>query len=167
MPGAPDTAPTAPVPLSHESLPAIWQDVLAQIGPLLASNLEKAGLPAISAPNSLVLRFPAQYNLQREFCQEPARLARAEEVLRKLSGRAWNLRVESSISAAAVPPTQAAEPENSHSRNRRLRAEAAQEPLVKKAIELFGAQIVSVDDGFGAAPAEPVERAEPDNPEEA
>ena len=47
----------------------------------------------------------------------------------------------------------APETENSQSRYRRQRAEAGQAPLIKRAVELLGAQILHVDDGFGALPA--------------
>ena len=55
----PATDPTA-VPLTAESLPQIWAELLAQLaGRCLRSDLEKAGIPAISGPNTLVLRFAA------------------------------------------------------------------------------------------------------------
>ena len=135
---------------------------------MLASDLEKAEIPAISGPNTLVLRFPVGYNPEREHCQEPARVARIEELLRKLTGRAWNLRIESvSGSAAASPPPAAAETVTSQSRYRRQRAEALQEPLVKRATEVLGAQIVLVDEGFGAAPTASPERTDTTDGEEA
>src|SRR5262249_6578789 len=52
-----EAAAAAPATLSAQSLPQVWQEVLTQIGPLLASEVEKAGLPAISGPNTLVLHF--------------------------------------------------------------------------------------------------------------
>src|SRR5262249_3002180 len=48
-------APTAPVllALSPETLPQVWGQVLAQVGGMLALQLERAGLPAIFGPNTL------------------------------------------------------------------------------------------------------------------
>jgi DNA polymerase-3 subunit gamma/tau len=162
-------APTpAQVSLTPETMAEVWQEVLQQVGPMLASDLEKAEIPAISGPNALVLRFPVGYNPEREHCQEPARVARVEELLRKLTGRAWNLRIESlGGNAAASPPPAAEETVSSQSRYRRQRAEALQEPLVKRAMELLGAQIVHVDEGFGAAPGASPERADSTEEEEA
>src|SRR5262249_14865799 len=68
-------APAGPIPLSAETLPRVWQELLAQAGPLLASELERAEFPAISGPNTLVLRFPLRYNQPRESGQEPVRVA--------------------------------------------------------------------------------------------
>ncbi|HEV3263621.1 MAG TPA: DNA polymerase III subunit gamma/tau [Gemmataceae bacterium] len=151
---------TVPTSLTTETLPQVWQEVLAQVGPILRSHLEKAEGVAISGPNTLVIRFGARYNLQRDHCQEPTSVARTEEVLRKFTGKAWSLRIESGSRDTAVAPAQAADAENSQSRYRRQRTEAVHEPLVKRAIERLGAQVVQVDEGFGSAPTEAAERLE-------
>jgi DNA polymerase III subunit gamma/tau len=153
-------------PLTGETLPAIWKEVVSQVGPMFGSNLEKAGLPAIFGPNTLVIRFAAGYNHQRDYCQEATRLARAEEVVRKVTGQQWNLRVETA-NDALVPPAPSAEADQTLPRSQRQRADALREPLVRQAVEKYGAQIVQVDDGFGAAPVDTVELAgAPADPEE-
>jgi DNA polymerase-3 subunit gamma/tau len=155
-PDVPDAAGVAAGPraLAADTLPAVWQDVLAQAGPMLRKELEKAGVPAISGPNTLVIRFPPRYNQAREFCQEPGRVARLEELLRRMTGQSCQLRVEGvSGSPAGETPEAADDPANPPSRYRRQRAEAVQEPLLKRAIDVLGAQIVHLDEGFGAAPA--------------
>lgn len=145
--------------MSVETLSQDWPKVLAQLGPMLASDLEKASSVAISGPNNLVVRFSQQYNLSREHCQESSKVTRILEALKKLTGRTWAFRVEAISQQAAEPATSATEPDKQPiSRYRRQRAEAIQEPLVKRAIEKLGAQIVHVDDGFGAAPSEAPER---------
>lgn len=135
--------------LSAETIPMVWSELLKQVGGFLANHLQNADLPAISGPNSLVLRFQPQYNQDRQYCQE--RLARAEEVLRKIAGPAWHLRIEGGADAVEQP-TAVAEAENSQSRYRRQRAEIGQAPLIKRAVDLLGAQILHVDEGFGAQP---------------
>jgi hypothetical protein len=42
-----------------------------------------------------------------------------------------------------------------------LRAEAEKEPLLKRLIDVLGAQVVRIDEGFGVAP-EPADTAEPE-----
>jgi DNA polymerase-3 subunit gamma/tau len=154
-PAIPESSPDAgPLALSAETLPRVWQAVLAQAGPLLSAELEKAGLPAIFAPNTLVMRFPPRYNSAREFCQDSGRVARVEELLRRVTGQACQLRIE----AVGGSPREEATPTADElatlpSRSRRLRAEAVEEPLLKRAIDVLGAQVVQLDDGFGAAPA--------------
>lgn len=149
-PISPPSSGQGVVELSEQTLPAIWPDVLAQVGPMLAGELGKAGLPAISAPNNLVLRFPSQYNWVNPSGQETSRLVRVEEVLRKITGRTWNLRVESAAEEPKSEPRP--EVEKGAPRYQRQRSEASQATLVKRAMDTFEAQIVHVDDGFGATP---------------
>ncbi len=148
------TVASSATPLTAESLPSIWQDALAQVGGMMARQAEKAGLPAIFAPNTLVLRFDPRYNAERDYCSEPSRVQRIEESLRRMTGHAWQLRIESVGSGAVAAPAEAApDATNSPSRSRSKWAEAAQDPLLKRAVEVLGAQVVHVDDNFGAASA--------------
>lgn len=168
-PPEPLIPPPSPLPpLSPQSLPQIWGQTLAQTPPMMRSELEKAGVPAIFGPNTLVLRFPSEYNAQREHCQDPKRVERVEGLLQELTGQAITLRIESG-GATAPPKEQPAAPhetDSSQSRSRRQRDETLQEPLVKRAVEALGAQVVRVDEGFGAASLASAERtAEPDREE--
>ena len=153
--------------LTQETLPTVWPQVIAQVGGMLATSLE-AGFVAISGPNSLVIRFAEGYNHQREYCQDSSRLSRVEETLKKLTGQAWHFRVEQTDGDRTVAPSPTTETENSLTRYRRQRTEAAQVPLVKWAMEKLGAQIVQVDEGFGSGPTTNGERpeteAEPEEP---
>jgi DNA polymerase III subunit gamma/tau len=149
-PPAPEETRPPQWKLTAENLPHIWPAILAQAGPVLKSELERAEFPAISGPNTLVIRFPARYNQGREYCQAPASVTRIEELLRKITGQACQLRIEA-VSAAEAP-TSAPDASQLPSRYRRQRAEAVQAPLLQRAIDVLGAQIIQVDEGFGAAP---------------
>jgi len=140
------------LPLTPDTLPQVWQQTLALLGQMHASDLQKAGQPAISGPNALVLRFPPSYNLAQEHCQTPAKMARVEEVLRKITGHPVVFRIEAAASTASPAAAQAAEDEEkTPSRYQRQRAEALKEPMVKRAMEVLGAQLVDVDEGFATA----------------
>jgi DNA polymerase-3 subunit gamma/tau len=152
-----------PVTLTAENLPQVWEEVLTQVGQFLASDLRKANSLAISGPNTLVIRFPARYNLLREQCQEPAKVARVEAVLHKLTGRPWNLRME----AADHSDGGADEPGPAPSRTRQQRQEAAHKPLIKRAMDLLGAQILDMDEDFGATTETTSRRGGTDETEEA
>src|SRR5262249_26768805 len=84
-------APPVPVALNAQSLPSVWEQVLAQLGQFLRNDLEKAGIPAISGPNTLVLRFPPGYNASRDRCQDPDKVARIEQLLLQFTGQKCNL----------------------------------------------------------------------------
>ena len=79
-------------------------------------------------------------------------MARVEEVLRKITGHPVVFRIEAAAGAASPAAAQAAEDEEkTPSRYQRQRAEALKEPMVKRAMEVLGAQLVDVDDGFATA----------------
>lgn len=161
---APKETPSAdgPQALTEATLPQVWKKVVTQLGPVHASHLER-GAPAVAGPAALVVRFAAPYNGDGEFCQESSRAARAEDALRKVTGQPWSLRFEVAAGPSPASAGPAADADTSLSRYRRQRADAAQVPLVKRAIEALEAQIVQVDEGFGAAPpAAPERPAEPD-----
>jgi hypothetical protein len=90
-----------------------------------------------------------------------------KDVLRNLTGRPWSFRIEVSTGPVVNSPSQAPDDsDRSPSRSRRQRAGAQQEPLVKRAVEVLGAQIVQMDPDFGAAPAAQPERTNPAEGEE-
>ncbi len=137
-----------PVELTEASLPELWAQTLGMVGAIQARELERGGVPAIFGPNTLVLRFPAAYNQSREFCQEPERLGRVEDTLRKLTGQTWKLRLESVPGNGAETVASPALP--SAVRPKRLDKEGAERvPVVRRAVEILGAQVVRVDEGFG------------------
>ena len=119
---------------------------------MLAGLLQKADFPAIFAPNTLVIRFGTDYNSEREHCSDPTRVTRMEEILHRITGQMCPVRVENAAgSALSKSLATADDTTESISPYRRQRAEAGQEPLLKRAIEALGAQIVQLDEGFGAA----------------
>jgi DNA polymerase-3 subunit gamma/tau len=155
----------APAKLAPETLPQIWREVMTLVGPILAGNLGKAEVPAISGPNTLVVRFPISYNAAQEHCEQPSNVAKVEEALRKVIGRSCHLRIETVAGEGTAKAVE--DSDNSQSRYRRQRSEAIKVPLVKRAVEILGAQLVDVEEGFGDAPATPPERVEPADGEEA
>ncbi len=153
----PTTTMPAAAPLSTsenlaDNLPALWAQVLSQVGHLLANDLRAAGLPAIIGPNTLVLRFAATYNKAQEYSQRHA--GKVEQVLRNLTDRPWTVRVESVSGTPDQPPTTEQPTEEPAPRPRlNPREEAEKEPLVRRAIDILGAQIIRADEGFGSRPA--------------
>ncbi len=142
----------APTPLLAGSLPQVWRETLGQIGQMLASDVIKAGMPAIFAPNTLVLRFPSGYNSAREYCQRPANVDRVQAALRKITGQTWNLRLETVADNSAAEPAKTAEDgEETQSRYRKQRTEALKQPLVQSLVEVLGANLIEVEEGFASA----------------
>lgn len=153
-----DEAESPQMALTAENTQLIWSQLLSQTGPMLRSLLEKSENVAISAPNTLVVRFPPGYNLDENHYLDPTRVGRLEELLGKIIGQSCKVRIEASspvahragLSRVTGAATEVVPP--SLPSFRRSRQEAMQVPLVTRAMEALGAQIVQVDEGFGVAP---------------
>jgi DNA polymerase-3 subunit gamma/tau len=157
-------------PLTAETLPHVWQRILGQLErTFLGAALGKANSPAISGPNSLVVRFPASYNRECERCQDATQVKFLEQLFRQLTGQSWNLRFETaaSVGGPSPPPAPGTEgSETSLARSRRQREEALRAPLLKRAVDVLGAQVVDMDDGFGTAPPSGLRREQGNDTEE-
>lgn len=145
------------VRLSSENISSIWPQVIELTGPMLGNELKKSGTPAISGPNALVIEFSRQYNQALEYCSDPARILRIQNALGKITGQSWVVRVASKVvtnpeelveeTPAVVEPVVSKPKVNP-------KDAAEKEPLVQRALEIFNAQIVRVDVGFGVPPPE-------------
>jgi DNA polymerase-3 subunit gamma/tau len=157
---APQSSPPAAegtLTLTPETVGQVWPEVMRLAGTMLASDLSLANCVAISGPNTLVIQFPVQYNKAQEHCQAPNSVSRVEAALRKLTGRNWSVRVETAPVPAGGVPASAPETAEPARPRRNSREEAEKEPLIKRALEVLGAQFVRVDENFGA----PVEGGKP------
>jgi DNA polymerase-3 subunit gamma/tau len=153
--GSETSVNTPQLALTPESLPQLWPQVLEQVGLFLANHLRKAHSIAILGPNTLALHFASSYNHSYERCQEPAQVSAVEQVLQRLTGQVWKARMEMTSgepgpSASLAPGAE--DTETSLARARREKEEALQAPLLKRAVEVLGAQYVNHDPGFSAEP---------------
>jgi DNA polymerase-3 subunit gamma/tau len=139
-----ESAARATRPLTAENLAESWPEVLAQLGRIMASELENAGLPAISGPNTLVLTFDPVYNRQCDYCSDPGRLERVCEALRRQTGSEWKIRIESGTNTGhgtVVAPIRKENPDN-----------GLRQSLFQHVESVLNAKLVKIDDGFGAQP---------------
>ncbi|MBX9677877.1 MAG: DNA polymerase III subunit gamma/tau [Gemmataceae bacterium] len=138
------------IDFTEENLPQIWQQVLLQGGLMLASDIKRAAGYAIFGPNSLVVRFAAKYNHANSELLEPARRAALEGILTRIVGKPIQVRTEA-ISDTAVNGGTSSASDLPVNRTRKMRTEIMQFPLLQKASQQMGAQIVAMDDDFGTA----------------
>jgi DNA polymerase-3 subunit gamma/tau len=141
--------------LDTATLAQVWDKVKIDVGIMFASELGKAGTPAIIGPRSLVLRFPSGYNHAYEYCKEPAKAQRVETALRTVTGQEWAVRFELTAGPA---PVLAAPPVSNRERERR----ALEAPLLSRIVSQLGGRLLKMDEGFGEErpSAAPVEMAE-------
>jgi DNA polymerase-3 subunit gamma/tau len=157
---APENDAAAQRPLTAENVREIWGQTVAALPGMLARLLERGGIPAISAPNGLVLRFPVEYNMAKEHCQEPSCVAQVEAALRERTGQPWVLQIESLNGAtngvaAPAPNGHGSSPPAAVAPRRNAREEVEKLPLVKRAVDVLGAAVQRLDDGFGMPSATP------------
>ncbi len=151
----PVTEPEIPTPVSfppltQESINQFWPQVVSQSGFAIENDLRKAEV-AIFGPNALVLRFQAGYN----HSLDSGKQGRLEAAVRQVFGPGVAIRLESGAALRGLATADAGAPgpvpEANVSRAKRARNEVVQLPLVKKAMDLFGAQIVHLDEEFASA----------------
>jgi DNA polymerase-3 subunit gamma/tau len=143
-----------PRELTEATLSQVWPQILSLVGAMLGSELSKAGEVAILGPNTLAIRFAPRYNQHRDFCGNPERISRVEDALKKWCGRAWIVRVEEQAGSETAPEPSAngnLPPGDAQTPARRTAREEVLErvPLVRRAVDVFGAAIQRVDEGFG------------------
>jgi DNA polymerase III subunit gamma/tau len=96
----------------------------------------------LSAPNRLAVAFRAKYNSCKAFCERPDQLSRLETAMAELTGSV--VRVEFTVvkdesDAVSEPPRRPV------SQRQRL-AEKSDHPMVRRAIELFDAHAVGLEE---------------------
>jgi DNA polymerase III subunit gamma/tau len=131
-------------PLNDEAATAIWKQALESLSGLLfdfASTYERA---AISAPNKLVISFPGRYNQAKLFCERPEQFPELERAVAEAAGRPLRLEFVSLPEEKVSPPKRANSRPTLEQRQRT--AAKAEHPMVRRAVELFGAEVVRIDE---------------------
>jgi DNA polymerase III subunit gamma/tau len=128
----------AGVPLRPENALEIFRQAAEKIGGLTASSAQHAEAAAIGAPNQLVVTFPAKYNYGKTVCEAADKAKQLESVLGELVGSPIRLvfAVSGLPDAAGSGSAEANRPMSSRQRE----AQLMQNPLVKRAAELFDAR---------------------------
>ena len=113
---------------------------MARLSGMMVEQARHFDSLAVSAPNRLVVTFRPEYAVFKSACSRPEQTARFERALAEASGR--QIFVEFAVAEAAAG--EAEPPARLVPSHQRL-LEAAKNPLVRRAAELFGAQPIQVD----------------------
>ena len=131
-------------PISGQSRPdsaeQIWTQALAKMEDMASDYGTFYHRVAIPAPNRLVVSFKAGYTLQKEGCERPERKARIEQALSEITGK--EMRVDFEVLDVQEPPSR---PKRPLSMRQRMRVKE-KHPLVRKAIELFDAEVTRIEE---------------------
>ncbi len=121
----------------------IWQAALATLDDMTADFARQAETVEAVGANRLRLVFAENRDLAKRSCEKPERKSKLEEALKTVSAR--NVLIEFVLSSVRRVDPIAAKPSGAVNRRQRMR-DAEQHPLVRQLIEMFGAEIVRVDD---------------------
>jgi DNA polymerase-3 subunit gamma/tau len=122
---------------------AIWKKSQAHLSGILLDWASLGEQVQCAAPGKLVVTFPSGYNQAKMYCEMPGQLVELERALANVAGA--TLRVSFRVSEEARPRAQKRPVLRSASDQRQLIAAKAEHPFVQRAVELFAAEIVRVD----------------------
>jgi DNA polymerase-3 subunit gamma/tau len=145
-PRGPVDQPRQETVLDEDNAASFWDQVVVKVGGIAADSARNYSRIAISAPNTLVVHLKPGYTFAKAICQRPDQLAQFQRALADLTGKAMGIQFAVDEAPAATPPPAAVRAATGH----QSRMEVAEHPLVRRAGELFGAQVVRVDEPAGA-----------------
>ncbi len=153
----PESKPNGPsAAASPDMAEGIWPRLKAEIGPVIAARLAQTPLlPAIFGPTSLAIRFPNGYTAAVEFLREERSGDELRKALKKITGRDWQVRIDelpADPNAAPVASANGKAPANVAAVPGR-RSDFLQLPFIQAAVEMLGAQLMKVEEGFDPSPA--------------
>ena len=126
--------------LTPKAVTQLWRRALDQLNDMTADFARQFESVANSAPNRLVVNFRPKYNSGKAYCERPERQKILEQALADVSGKTIRLefRVLSDQTAeeGPAPPVLTV---------RQRTREAHSHPLVRQAVEIFGAEVANVD----------------------
>ncbi len=133
---------SAEPPLTEEQIKPIWKAALDSLNDLTADFASHADGVAISGPNRLVVRFRGMYNSSKSYCERPERREMLEKAVSQAAGRPF--RLDFLVLKDDQPHPSPPQPVVSR---HQLKRQAANHPMVEQAVELFDAEVMSVDLG--------------------
>jgi DNA polymerase III subunit gamma/tau len=141
-----EPSPSTAHSLSADEAQRFWQLALTELsekGEMTADFAKLAQFTAISAPNTLVVTFPQQYNYQKSACERPDRKSRLEETVGRMAGR--TVRLEFRLGErTAVAVAKSTPPVATVGQRTQKKREKERHPWVKQAMDMFDAEIEHV-----------------------
>ena len=138
-PDLPPSERSPGIPLEPARVQEIWQQVLGRLEDMTVDFASSATSVAISAPNKLVVGFPAHYTLQKESCERPDRRKKIELLLAEITGQAVQVRFE------LLQAEESDKPAPVSKSSRQMRRDLEQDPLIRQAMDVFDAEMVRVE----------------------
>ena len=135
------------------NLGELWARLRAEAGQVIAGRLAQTPLlPAIIGPNALAIRFPNGYTAAVDYLRNEHGTEELRKTLKKITGTEWQIRIDE-----LPPDPKATVPVAIPSSNRH---DVMQLPFILAAVEVLGAQVMKIEDGFDPNPMRALAPAE-------
>jgi DNA polymerase-3 subunit gamma/tau len=145
-------ASVAGIPFEPGREHEIWTQVLTLLSDMTKTNAKNVSRTAISGPNTLVLTFPKGYHLSKQYLERsPEHLGRVEKALELVVGRPIRVTLAVDNSAPTARETPTKKPVEQLSTSSAKIPEPASDPLVQRAMAVFGATVIKTESGIGPA----------------
>jgi DNA polymerase III subunit gamma/tau len=129
-----------PIELTGETVNAVWQQALGRISGLLADNASLCESVTVPGAGRLAATFRAKYTSCKAFCERPDQLSNLQRALAEVAGSP----VQVELIVVPDEPQEAA-PRRAAGHRQRT-AENAEHPMIRRAVELFDARLVRIDE---------------------
>ena len=137
--------------VNSNNINELWPRLKAEVGPVVSARLTQTLLvPAIIGPNALAIRFPSGYTSAVEYLREERSGEEIRKTLKKITGNDWQVRIDELLpDPKATPSSLANGPANDPASKR---SDLLQLPFIRAAVDLLGAQLMKIEDGFDPNP---------------
>ncbi|MBT4693360.1 MAG: DNA polymerase III subunit gamma/tau [Planctomycetaceae bacterium] len=128
------------VVITSENIAAVWSQLCVEFDDLFANILQSADVVSLSEPNHISVMFPHDFSFQKETCERPERRQKVVEAINALTGMQFKVSF-GLLKKTAVDVSPVAVVKTARERN----IEAEDNPFVRRAVEVFEAEISHID----------------------
>ena len=137
--------------LKSNNIEELWPRLKAEIGPVISARLSGTPLlPAIFGPTSLAIRFPSGYTPAVEYLRDERNSEEIRKTLKKITGNDWQVRIEELPPDPKTMPVAGSNGKQTGAASKRN--DLLQLPFIRAAVDVLGAQLMKVEDGFDPNP---------------
>jgi len=137
-PDSPAEATGPPAVTPDAGAARLWMAALARLSGMVVEHAKKYAEVAMTPGDRLLVSFSPQYTLAKSLCEQPENLKRIESALAEVAGR--RIAVQFAIQQRASQSASSAQEQPRAVSPHQRMMEAFKHPLVRRAVDLFGAQ---------------------------
>ena len=137
--------------VNPKNIQELWPRLRAEVGPVISARLNETHLlPAILGPTALAIRFPSGYTPAVEYLRNDRNIEEIRKTLKGITGLDWQVRIDELPPDPKATPAPGANGKGSSPAFKR--SDFLQLPFIQAAVDVLGAQLMKVEDGFDPNP---------------